>query len=194
MHLHALSDYLTTLLQLQTRTVRPSDYTGRPTSHTAFTPQHSVCSLCILRNCAVCAHRHIAVGVVVTPWCFSFIISADRLLPNPYLLPFSTISAPSHCPHSSRNRKCSKQSQFDFGAAGDKTHCYVVGPTCPAVAAPGLKAAARSRVWSLPGNERKQRKDGEGATRCVKQGEGRKTKTGYYFQIFMKPEYSRQIF
>lgn len=130
MHLHGLSDYLTTLLQLQTLNACHYDCTSRPTGHTAFMPQHSVCSVCIMCNCAICAHRHIAVGVAVTPWCCSFFVSADRLLPNPYLLLFNTISAPSHCPHNSRNRKCSKQSQFEFGAAGDKTHCYVVGPTC----------------------------------------------------------------
>jgi len=62
------------------------------------------------------------------------------------------------------------------------------------VAARGLTAAARSRVRSLPGNERKQRNDGEGMTRCVKTGEGRTTKTGYSFQIFMKLEFCRKIF
>ena len=43
----------------------------------------------------LCAHfyRHITVVPV------RFVISADRLLPNPYLLPIQHHLAPSHCPH-----------------------------------------------------------------------------------------------
>jgi hypothetical protein len=63
-----------------------------------------------------------------------------------------------------------------------------------AVAARDLTVAAKSRVRSVPGNERKQRNEGEVVRIFVKTGEGRKTKTGYSFQIFMKLEFSRQIF
>jgi hypothetical protein len=68
-HLHGLSDYLTTSPQLQTLGVWHSDYTSRPTGHTAFMPQHSVCSLCIMCNCAVCAivhSAHIVISQLVT--------------------------------------------------------------------------------------------------------------------------------
>jgi hypothetical protein len=57
----------------------------------------------------------------VTCWSCSFVIPAERLLPNPYLLPIQQHLCPVPLSPQRWDRKCSKQSQFELGAAGDKT-------------------------------------------------------------------------